>query len=68
MPTQVFAMPCNGQCPNVGRMDSSLGSTQIVEKMKPRFRGRDLGFAIGNCSLMDYWSLPTVSSVETGLR
>ena len=25
-------MPCNGQCPNVGRMDSSQRSTRIVEK------------------------------------
>ena len=43
--TRVFAMPCNGQCPNVGRVEVSQRSTRIVEKMKPRFRGRDLGFA-----------------------
>jgi hypothetical protein len=91
---RVFAMPCSGQCPNVGMVEDSQGSTwparlartlpainwaieqrhdakgaEYTKKMKPGFRGRDLGFANWwNCRVLDYWSLPTVSSVETGLR
>jgi hypothetical protein len=30
--TRAFAMPCNGQCPNVGRVEGSQGLTRIVEK------------------------------------
>ena len=52
--TRVFAMPYNGQCLNVGRVEDSQRSLNSVKdakggdctkKMKPRFRGRDLGFA-----------------------
>jgi hypothetical protein len=73
--TRVFAMPCSGQCPNVGRVEDSQGSmgfawlartpprdqpahltkdakcADCTKKLKPRFRGRDPGFA----NLRRYW-------------
>jgi hypothetical protein len=35
--TRVFAVPFNGQCLNVGRVEESQGSTRIVRKRSPDF-------------------------------
>jgi hypothetical protein len=65
--TRVFAVPFNGQCLNVGRVEESQGSTRIVRKRSPDFEVEIWASQICGGGL-DYWSLPTVSSVETGLR
>jgi hypothetical protein len=63
---QTIGFPERHQSSSEQRQDAK--DARIVEKDEAQISRSRSGLRNWNCRVLDYWSLPTVSSVETGLR